>query len=251
MEILLPLLAAHLLGDFALQPKSWVKQKQADTGRYKALSKHVMVHFVLSVLFVFRFSFLPFALALAIMHFAIDELKLRSKSHPNFWFYFDQLLHFLSILFICSLYAQARPDYLSTWPIINYSSTQIWTIVTGYLLIGKPTSVIISRFISKWSPKKTIVKENSPQEIDQKMGLDDAGHWIGIMERVLTYTFVISGNMAAVGFLVGAKSIFRVGDMKEPWQRGFTEYVLIGTLLSFGTAVLVGKAVELIIHSIT
>jgi hypothetical protein len=39
---------------------------------------------------------------------------------------------------------------------------------------------------------------------------------------------------------LAAKSIFRFGDLKESKDRKLTEYVLIGTLLSFGIAIAVG-----------
>jgi hypothetical protein len=42
------------------------------------------------------------------------------------------------------------------------------------------------------------------------------------------------------GFLLAAKSVFRFGDLKESKDRKLTEYVLIGTLLSFGIALLAG-----------
>lgn len=40
--------------------------------------------------------------------------------------------------------------------------------------------------------------------------------------------------MEAVGFLLAAKSVFRFGDLRDDQDRKRTEYVLIGTLLSFG-----------------
>jgi hypothetical protein len=70
--------------------------------------------------------------------------------------------------------------------------------------------------------------------------LQNAGNYIGILERLFVFYFVISGHLEAVGFLLAAKSIFRFGDLKEAKDRKLTEYVLIGTLLSFGIAFLVG-----------
>jgi len=54
------------------------------------------------------------------------------------------------------------------------------------------------------------------------------------------FFFIISGHWEGVGFLLAAKSIFRFGDLKGAGERTLTEYVLIGTLLSFGLAMLVG-----------
>jgi hypothetical protein len=43
-----------------------------------------------------------------------------------------------------------------------------------------------------------------------------------------------------VGFLITAKSVFRFGNLKESKDRQLTEYILIGTLLSFGIAIITG-----------
>jgi hypothetical protein len=50
---------------------------------------------------------------------------------------------------------------------------------------------------------------------------------------------VATGHFEAIGFLIAAKSIFRFGDLKEAKDLKMTEYVLIGTLLSFGIATVI------------
>jgi hypothetical protein len=49
---------------------------------------------------------------------------------------------------------------------------------------------------------------------------------------------------------LAAKSVFRFGDLKESKDRKLTEYILIGTLLSFGIAIASGivalKLIEII-----
>ena len=70
--------------------------------------------------------------------------------------------------------------------------------------------------------------------------LKDAGMYIGILERILVFVFVILNHWEAVGFLITAKSVFRFGDLKESKHRKLTEYILIGTLISFGIAIFVG-----------
>ena len=42
--------------------------------------------------------------------------------------------------------------------------------------------------------------------------------------------------------MLAAKSIFRFGDLKENKDIRLTEYILIGTLLSFGIGILTGMA---------
>ena len=85
--------------------------------------------------------------------------------------------------------------------------------------------------MSKWSESLNSSSDAS---------LSNAGKYIGILERLLIFTFVVSGHWEAIGFLIAAKSVFRFGDLKESKERKLTEYILIGTLLSFGIALVTG-----------
>jgi hypothetical protein len=73
--------------------------------------------------------------------------------------------------------------------------------------------------------------------------LPNAGKIIGMLERVLVFVFIASGHFESVGFLLAAKSVFRFGDLSQAGQRKLTEYMLIGTLISFGLAIGLGLAV--------
>lgn len=77
-------------------------------------------------------------------------------------------------------------------------------------------------------------------------GLDvnefNRGRVIGLLERVLIYFFVLSGQYGAIGFTLAAKGFTR---FKELENRGFAEYVLIGTLLSSSIAMAAGAWVKL------
>ena len=75
------------------------------------------------------------------------------------------------------------------------------------------------------------------------LGLPHAGKWIGYLERILILTFILTGNLEGVGFLLAAKSVFRFGDLNKAKDIKITEYVMIGTLISFTIAILVGYAV--------
>ena len=59
---------------------------------------------------------------------------------------------------------------------------------------------------------------------------------IGQWERALIFLFVCSGQFGSIGFLVAAKSIFRFGELKDRDNRMEAEYITIGTLMSFGWA---------------
>lgn len=72
--------------------------------------------------------------------------------------------------------------------------------------------------------------------------LPNAGHVIGNMERMLTLVFVMLGQYEAIGFLLAAKSLLRFKETDTVKS----EYVLVGTLLSFGMAILLGVLVKLL-----
>ena len=61
------------------------------------------------------------------------------------------------------------------------------------------------------------------------------GATIGVLERLLIVTFVLAGADAAIGFVVGAKTLARFRLLDD---RDFAEYYLLGTLASVGVAVL-------------
>ena len=75
-------------------------------------------------------------------------------------------------------------------------------------------------------------------------GLPNAGKWIGYLERILVLTFIFTGNIEGIGFLLAAKSVFRFGELNRAKDIRTTEYVLIGTFTSFAIAILAGFAAK-------
>lgn len=72
----------------------------------------------------------------------------------------------------------------------------------------------------------------------------NTGRIIGMLERIFIYLFALSGQYAAIGFILTAKGIVRY---KEFVNRQFAEYVLIGTLLSALFALLIAMLVRNIV----
>lgn len=181
----------------------------------------------------FNFSFfwcLENGLDNGVTHLLIDGIKLvyqRDKTR-RLWFFLDQILHVLVIL-VC-WFNYSRPDF----SILFIYEQKIWLLVVGALMLTSPTAIIIKMIIAKWLPVGDVKKTSSLQE---------AGRYIGMLERLLIFLFVCTHHFEAVGFLLAAKSIFRFGDLKDAHDIKLTEYVLIGTLLSFGIALLVSLAV--------
>ena len=110
-------------------------------------------------------------------------------------------------------------------------STSFWLIITAYIAILAPTSILIKLFIEY---EKWMSANNTAQ------GMPNAGKWIGYLERVLILTFIFTNNIERIGFLLAAKSVFRFGELHNASDIKITEYVLIGTFASFTIAILIG-----------
>ncbi len=228
MIIFVKLVLAHLLGDFLLQPTSWVLHKQTHKHKSIYLYLHSALHGLLAVLLI-GWDYVVPALFLAISHGFIDYLKLafQKPETQRRWFIADQLLHILVIVAICTYIEDGALAF-------SVPTDQFWIVFTGAVLLTKPTSITIKTLLSTWTPDTT------PDD----QSLQNAGNYIGMLERLFVFAFLITGHFDAIGLLLGAKSIFRFGDLTGNKDRKLTEYVLIGTLLSFGIAMITGAVVQ-------
>lgn len=109
---------------------------------------------------------------------------------------------------------------------------QALVLVAAFATAVLPAGRWIGHWTSRWA--------SSIPEDDRKMGLPGAGLLIGRIERCLVVLFVLLQRYEAVGFLLAAKSVFRIGDLTNKDERRFAEYIFVGTLLSFTTAIGIG-----------
>jgi hypothetical protein len=79
--------------------------------------------------------------------------------------------------------------------------------------------------------------EMSEEQKASLAGIKGGGKMIGIVERVLTTTFIYLNTPTAIAIVLAAKSIIRFESAKE---RAFAEYYLVGTLTSITFALLIG-----------
>lgn len=227
MLLLIKLLIAHFLGDFVLQTNSFTKKKEKHQLKSPHLYIHALIHGILALLFLNDLKLWWAALIIMITHLLIDAGKLMftTKKNNRWLFLIDQILHILIIviLFISIEKISFPSDFQIT--------ENVWLFLLCALFLTSPVGIILKVFFTRW---KLTEKETG---ID---ALKNAGKWIGMIERILVFIFIISGNFSAVGFLLTAKSVFRFGDLSKAQNMKLTEYVLIGTLLSFGIAIIVG-----------
>lgn len=79
------------------------------------------------------------------------------------------------------------------------------------------------------------------EESKQIDGLKNGGLYIGLLERAIVMFLMLINQPTGVGFLITAKSILRFGDIKDAHQRKATEYIIIGTFMSFGWGLVVAE----------
>ncbi|MDO5969813.1 DUF3307 domain-containing protein [Flavivirga aquimarina] len=222
--ILLKLLLAHLIGDFFLQPQKWVQEKEKKKLKSSKLYLHILIHVVLLIIILWDISLWPFVVTIGISHLFIDGLKLvlQNEKTKRLLFFIDQLLHILVIIWCYFFY------FNNTFHLEPFITEDNLLLIICLLFLTIPVSIIMKTIFLKWNISE-LTKNNE--------SLKDAGKYIGILERILVFIFIIAGHWEAVGFLITAKSVFRFGDLKD---RQLTEYILIGTLISFGIAITTG-----------
>lgn len=228
MVLLLKLLLAHFLGDFILQPPKWAEDKVNNKLRSKYLYLHFLIHGVLTYLLLQSWDV---TVIIVVTHAAIDIFKIFSQTEDTRrkWFFYDQSLHIVVIIAIVYWITGVDLFLIKQWFYDNL------IIIVGIIFLTIPSSVVIKEVISRWEPDS---EDDSPDSLEK------AGAYIGIIERLFVFTFVMAGQWNAIGFLIAAKSVFRFGDLKESHDRKLTEYMLIGTLISVGLASVVGAIVR-------
>jgi len=262
--ILMLLLLAHIVGDFYCQPDYLVDKKLSEKGRERLYANaiHAFIHTALVALLLLMpkvswYDLLVTAAVIGVTHFIIDSLKSvavikwvnrweecqqeelpddnnkpRKRNRAFYWFVLDQLAHLSVIVLIWLGLFQPFSS------IVDYLSTEHLVVVISYLLVLKPTSVIVS----------LILKLCETREKNDKT-LNEAGAVIGYIERLVILTLIFAGQYTAIGFVIAAKSVLRFGENKGKDTK-LNEYVLLGTLASFAIVLFVGIAATEVVKAL-
>ena len=221
--LLVNLLLAHVIGDFYLQSDKLCKQKEEKKLKSYFLYVHSAIMGVLSLLFVPDSSFIPSAIFITVTHFIFDAAK-SYFGRGLLGFTIDQLLH-IGVLVLVAATINVNTtmplEYLDQFNAFSFPLTLL-----AVLICMKPSNIII----------KLTLERYKVGESESCSTMKSAGSLIGNLERMLTIVFVLIGHYEAIGFIVAAKSLLRFKDT----DTAKTEYVLAGTFLSFGIAILCG-----------
>jgi len=225
VELLIRLIFAHIVADFILQPK-WMVDKKKNKNRLIHIL-HGAIQGLAVYIAVWNFKAWYVFFVLLISHLCIDYWKVTKKERLCS-FIVDQCLH-LFVIILLWIFVTNQSEEAVQFIGQCLVNKNFWIILTGYLFVFKPTSIFLYLFTKRWK------KGN-----DKSGSLQDAGKWIGYLERFLILTFILMGVMQGIGFLLAAKSVFRFGSLNDGKELRNTEYILIGTLASFVIAILIG-----------
>jgi hypothetical protein len=232
--VLLRLILAHLLTDFILQPASWVRDRQEKRFKSGKLYLHALATATVAYALSGFYSAWWIFIIIFSTHLLIDLWK-SYQSNKVKYFLIDQLLHLLVIV-VLWLFTFNSWEVLADLFENAVKSLDLLIIVLGFLIVAWPLGILIGIATEKWRNDADVNKE----------GLAKAGMWIGLLERFLILTFILIDQFTAVGLLIAAKSILRFSD-KENTQKK-TEYVLIGTLMSFSASFVLGLLMKFLIR---
>lgn len=226
IETFSALLVAHVLADFVFQTR-WIVEQKHKAG---VLLLHGAIVLATALALLGPPAF-PALLALAAVHVGIDLIKTGSNRRDLTAFLLDQAAHLASLL----AFAVLSPELWGNSPLAALpapwpaSVLHAGLLVTGFVAATRAGGFAVGILMSapSWKP---------PSD-----GLADGGRIIGLLERSVIFVLIVARQYDAIGFLIAAKSILRFSTVSE--SRAVSEYVIIGTLASFGWAIAVSFAV--------
>lgn len=233
VKLLILQLLAHLVSDFYLQTETSCKSKADNAFKSRHLYIHSAITFACAWLLSMSLGYWWTALMIAVLHLIIDGLKSICKNVRGA-FFIDQLLHLAVIVAAVVILYNVCEIALPAW----LPETKVLLWIVAFVFCLRPANFFIQNIFKE-------AKISVPTNGEENQSLPNAGHVIGNVERMLTLFFVMLGQYEAIGFLLAAKSLLRFREIDTVKS----EYVLVGTLLSFGIAILMGVAVKLLIES--
>lgn len=221
-ETFAALLLAHLVADFILQTRWIVDNKH----RPAVLLLHGAL--VFAATFALLGGSAGLAAGIALSHLLIDAAKTRLAPATLPTFLADQGAH----LAVIAAAAWAFPDALG-WTALPPGALPAAILAAGAIAATLAGGPAVGLFMAPHAAALA-------GEGEAPAGLPGAGRAIGLLERALIFLMMLGGQPGGIGFLIAAKSILRF-DMASRDQK-LGEYVIIGTLASFGWAIAAAQA---------
>ena len=218
IETFAALLLAHVVADFLLQTNWMVETKR----RPGTLLLHALLVAATAYAALGRIDIWE-PLALVAAHILIDIVKTFALPARLWSFMTDQAAHLATLIALAVLAPGLFDGGL--WADLEWMPGAM-VLVAGLILAAPAGGYAIALLVE-------------PLESDAPKGLPDGGRLIGLLERGMIFVLILVGQPAGIGFLIAAKSVLRFESAKS---LNASEYVIIGTLASFGWAMIAGWA---------
>lgn len=227
-ETFAALLLAHVVADFLLQTKTMVLRKKEP----QILLLHGIVVLLTAWIALGRIDAWE-VIALAAAHLSIDALKVYALPDRLSTFLADQAAHIATLLAV----AVWAPGLFEggLWGGLDWAPAAM-ALTAGFITATMAGGYAVALLVSPWSEAHAL-----------PAGLPNGGRLIGLLERGIIFMLIVAGQPAGIGFLIAAKSVLRFETTSKDQSAG--EYVIVGTLASFGWAMAVTWAtVALLSH---
>jgi hypothetical protein len=197
---------------------------------------------------------------LAALTFFYDRLdarfNLQHSSHALEWFIGKQLISGAVLLAVWYVshpftsfgwYTKLEEAVLAaagfSKPEVNEQRIAFLVIVAAYAFVIDGGTRIVRGILRKFPALYANVVQHlsTPAQRDSE---ENVGEWIGVLERLITLTFVLTGSFTAVAFALTAQSIARFKELED---KNFAEYYLLGTSASLLVAMIAGMLVKILL----
>lgn len=247
---LLMIFCGHLLGDFYFQSNDMVENKNISV---IYIAKHSFLY-TLSIFFTMlvflrlnKYYIIGF-ITIGIIHVVIDYAKIyllkKKENISTIHFLLDQFLHIIILVaffIILKKNNQISPNAIGNMVkhvyhvlIDSITISMFVKYIFCFLILAKPSSVLITMIIKDLGVSKETGKQNS-QTIDKNE--QSFGRYIGVLERLIVFMFFSINSYASIAIVLTAKTITRFEKISK--DSNFSEYYLLGTLLSLAISIFI------------
>ena len=167
------LLLSHLITDFVLQPRSWVDDRNQKHFASARLYLHGLTTASVAYLLM-GWQYWLVASVILITHIVIDGWK-SYQPQTSTYFLIDQSLHLL-VITACWYFTFIKwSEVVVAWQHLN-TQVPLWKTITAFVFLTSPAGILIGQITKPWRDK-----------LPEAENLANAGKWIGIIERVISF----------------------------------------------------------------
>lgn len=191
------MLLAHLVGDFILQFDSVARWKSES---FTGVVVHSLIVTAVTLLFGLAVdpAWWPWLLVISFAHFVIDSIGYyrRPPIKPLYWFLIDQSGHLLIIFAALVAGGILTTQQMSGSVGRLFQNQDLMLLLLGYAFLTMPAWVTL-KFISYG-----LIDNSGPRF------LDGTNRYVGMIERMLVATFVLTGQYLLIPLAAAPRLLF-------------------------------------------